>query len=201
MRLLRCLLVTTTVTGVAAAASALLAPVLVAPAPGFEGTLVRLCAAVAAGCALWGWLGALVVVAEALAAPAAASPARTPGVPSAVRRAVLAACGVAVSVGGPALAAPGGDAHQGLPAALAGLPFPARAMDLPARTHHVVLVRPGDSLWAITARRLSPTADDAEITAGWRALYARNRAVVGDDPSLIHPGQELTLPDDLEEPG
>ena len=199
MRLLRCLLVTAAATVVALTALRLLLPSITAPGPGFEGALVAGCAAVAAGCAAWGWLGALAVVAEALATGTGCSAGRLPGVPGAVRRAVLAACGVALSAASPALATPGAPPQQGLTAAVAGLPFPARAMDLPAQTHHVVVVRPGDSLWAITARRLSPSAGDAEVTAGWQALYARNRAVVGDDPSLIHPGQQLTLPEHLEE--
>ncbi|MEU3978903.1 LysM peptidoglycan-binding domain-containing M23 family metallopeptidase [Streptomyces sp. NPDC026672] len=46
-------------------------------------------------------------------------------------------------------------------------------------------VRPGD--W------LSKIAERQHVTGGWQRLYADNRAVVGDDPSLIHPGLELTL--------
>jgi nucleoid-associated protein YgaU len=73
-------------------------------------------------------------------------------------------------------------------------------MDSPAHVEHVVVVRPGDSLWAITDRHSLPDATAAQLTRGWHGLYARNRAVIGDDPSLIHPGQRLTLPPDLEEP-
>lgn len=208
MRLLRCLLVVLAATGVAAAALAVLVPLALTPVPGFEGGLVSGCAAVAAACAAWGWLSAVAVVGEALRAltdETGATPGRTPrsvpGVPPALRRLVLAACGVALStVAGPALAAHGGDAHQGLPPVAAGLPFPARAVDLPSPTQEVAVVGPGDSLWAITRRHLPATARDAEIARSWPELYARNRAVVGDDPSLIHPGQHLVLPDRLEEP-
>ena len=199
MRVIRCLLVTAAVTVVTLTALRLLLPSVTSRGPGFEGALVAGCAAVAAGCAVWGWLSALAVVAEALGTARRSSLGRLPGVPPVVRRAVLAACGVALSAAAPALASPGADSHRGLTAAIAGLPFPALPMDLPAQAHRVVVVRPGDSLWAITARRLSPTADDADVTAGWQALYARNRAVVGDDPSLIRPGQQLTLPALLEE--
>jgi len=205
MRLLRCCLVLLAATAVAGGAVRLLAPSVVAPGDGFEGTLVRGCAAVACGCAVWGWLGVVAVVGGALR-NSERRPAGTPGVPPALRRLVLAGCGVALTAtAAPALAgtaaetSTGTGAQQAMPAALAGLPFPARATDLPVEVRHAVVVRPGDSLWAITARH-APEADDAEITAGWQRLYARNRAVVGDDPSLIHPGQRLVLPTDLEEP-
>ncbi|MDG4800676.1 transglycosylase family protein [Micromonospora sp. WMMD980] len=47
------------------------------------------------------------------------------------------------------------------------------------------LVRPGDTLSEIAAAK--------HVAGGWRALHARNRAVVGADPSLIFPGQRLSL--------
>ncbi|WP_405939993.1 transglycosylase family protein [Streptomyces sp. NBC_00726] len=40
---------------------------------------------------------------------------------------------------------------------------------------------------------LSGIADDQHLQGGWQRLYAANRAVVGDDPDLIFPGQRLTL--------
>ncbi|TRV73274.1 peptidoglycan DD-metalloendopeptidase family protein [Streptomyces sp. 130] len=46
-------------------------------------------------------------------------------------------------------------------------------------------VTPGDSLSGIAA--------DQHLQGGWQRLYAANRAVVGDDPDLIFPGQRLTL--------
>ncbi|SFB75122.1 LysM domain-containing protein [Nocardioides terrae] len=208
MRLLRCCLLLLAATTAAAGALRVLATSVVEPGEGFEGALVRGCAVVASGCVAWGWLSVVAVIVEALRATGTAGrrPAATPGVPPALRRLVLAGCGVAfTAAAAPALASTGAgtstssDAQRAMPAAVAGLPFPARAMDLPAEARHVVVVRPGDSLWAITARH-APQADDAEVGSGWRRLYARNRAVVGDDPSLIHPGQHLVLPDDLEEP-
>jgi nucleoid-associated protein YgaU len=57
-----------------------------------------------------------------------------------------------------------------------------------------VLVAPGDSLWRIAARRLGPGADDAAIAREWPRWYAANRAVIGADPNLIHPGQRLVPP-------
>lgn len=47
----------------------------------------------------------------------------------------------------------------------------------------VHVVRPGDNLSAIAA----------EHGTRWRALWAANREVVGDDPDLILPGQRLVL--------
>ena len=47
------------------------------------------------------------------------------------------------------------------------------------------LVRPGDTLSEIAVAQ--------RVDGGWRALHERNRAVVGDDPGLIFPGQRLRL--------
>ncbi|MGP3952789.1 transglycosylase family protein [Streptomyces sp. 7N604] len=46
-------------------------------------------------------------------------------------------------------------------------------------------VRPGDSL--------SEIAEEHSLDGGWPALYETNEAVVGGDPDLIHPGQQLQL--------
>lgn len=59
------------------------------------------------------------------------------------------------------------------------------------------IVEPGDSLWRIARSVLTAdgsTAGSPEIDAYWRAIYEVNRQVIGDDPDLIHPGQELELP-------
>ncbi|MET7697321.1 peptidoglycan DD-metalloendopeptidase family protein [Streptomyces sp. NPDC005485] len=40
---------------------------------------------------------------------------------------------------------------------------------------------------------LSKIADDQNVTGGWKKLYSDNRAAVGSDPSLIHPGLKLTI--------
>ncbi|MHA3705114.1 hypothetical protein ACXR2U_23325 [Jatrophihabitans sp. YIM 134969] len=60
-----------------------------------------------------------------------------------------------------------------------------------------VVVAPGDSLWSITADALrasgtAPTA--ARIAAAWPSWYAVNRAEIGPDPGLLHPGTALTAP-------
>jgi nucleoid-associated protein YgaU len=58
----------------------------------------------------------------------------------------------------------------------------------------VVIVKPGDCLWSIAARRLGPGASATQIEGEWRRWYAANRAVIGIDPNLILPGQRLVAP-------
>ncbi|WP_282694574.1 LysM peptidoglycan-binding domain-containing protein [Streptomyces sp. CC208A] len=60
---------------------------------------------------------------------------------------------------------------------------PAAATKAPAA--HAYTVVKGDSLSLIAQRK--------GIQGGWKALYRANKAAVGDNPSLIHPGLELTL--------
>ncbi|MCI4065966.1 LysM peptidoglycan-binding domain-containing protein [Micromonospora sp. R77] len=47
------------------------------------------------------------------------------------------------------------------------------------------VVKPGDTL--------SMIADAKDLAGGWHALYERNKRVVGADPGLIFPGQQLRL--------
>ncbi|MBM6404393.1 LysM peptidoglycan-binding domain-containing protein [Phycicoccus sp. CSK15P-2] len=58
-----------------------------------------------------------------------------------------------------------------------------------------VVVRRGDSLWAIAARHLGEGATDAEVAEAWPRWHAANRAVVGPDPDLLRPGQVLRVPE------
>ncbi len=59
-------------------------------------------------------------------------------------------------------------------------------------------MRPGDNLWAI--------ADAQELPDGWTGLYEANKDLLGSDPDLILPGQNLDLglgqaaPEGAEEP-
>lgn len=57
----------------------------------------------------------------------------------------------------------------------------------------VHVVRPGDSLWRIAATHSPASSDNSDFQARARALYEENRDVIGAEPDLIHPGQELTL--------
>ncbi|MGN6754249.1 MAG: LysM peptidoglycan-binding domain-containing protein [Intrasporangium sp.] len=58
----------------------------------------------------------------------------------------------------------------------------------------VVTVRRGDSLWSLAARHLGPGATDREIALMWPHWYAVNADVIGPDPDLIRPGQQLRIP-------
>jgi nucleoid-associated protein YgaU len=58
----------------------------------------------------------------------------------------------------------------------------------------VVTVRAGDSLWSIAAAHLGSEATAAQIAAQWPRWYAANRSVIGADPTLILPGQQLRPP-------
>lgn len=85
-----------------------------------------------------------------------------------------------------------------VPAPTAPPPAPTAAHPAPPSADpaaaSAVLVRPGDSLWAIAARALGPRATDRAVAAAWPRWWAANRAVIGDDPDLIRPGQQLTPP-------
>src|SRR5690606_468961 len=72
-----------------------------------------------------------------------------------------------------------------------GTPAPVAGV----RTADSYEVRPGDSLWTVAATHLGPGARDADIAAEWPRWYTTNRAVVGADPDLIHPGQVLRAPE------
>ncbi len=81
------------------------------------------------------------------------------------------------------------------PAPLPG-PLTARQLraDAPAEESSTVTVRAGDTLWGLTAASLGPFASDVEIAMAWPRLYESNKAVIGDDPHLLHPGQILRIP-------
>ena len=49
------------------------------------------------------------------------------------------------------------------------------------------VVKNGDSLSEIAQREMG----DGDR---WKELYEANKAAIGDDPDLIHPGLELTIP-------
>lgn len=50
-----------------------------------------------------------------------------------------------------------------------------------------------DSYTVAAGDSLSGIADAQRVRGGWAKLYAANRAVVGDNPDLIFPGQRLSL--------
>lgn len=57
-----------------------------------------------------------------------------------------------------------------------------------------VVVRSGDTLWSIAARHLGPDASPEDIAAEWPRWHQANRDLIGPDPDLIRPGQELVAP-------
>jgi len=218
----RCLAVAGGATGLLAALAAFLAPDLDAAvaharagglaAEPFEELLVAGCAVAALLAASWLWAVTCLVAVRA----ARGHGETTRAVPIALRRLVLVACGAALAGAGsvPAGAAPG--AAGGI----AGLPLPDRATGAASSTTSavaatpvvrpsragraaataltpdadVLVVRPGDTLWQIAVRHLPPGAGAAEVTGCWQRIHELNRAVIGDDPDLIHPGQRLRLP-------
>ncbi|MFI2299091.1 transglycosylase family protein [Actinacidiphila glaucinigra] len=52
----------------------------------------------------------------------------------------------------------------------------------------------GGSYTVVSGDTLSGIADEQDVRGGWQRLYAVNRPVVGADPDLILPGQELSVP-------
>ncbi|WP_030212519.1 LysM peptidoglycan-binding domain-containing protein [Streptomyces bikiniensis] len=87
-----------------------------------------------------------------------------------------ATAGAAPAAGAPAIAAEAFTA----PVAPAAAKAPAAAET--TRTYTVVS---GDSLSLIAHKK--------GIQGGWKSLYRANQSAVGDNPSLIHPGLELTI--------
>ena len=158
--------------------------------------LVAGCATALALALAWLWVVTTATVAGLLTGTVRAGGGVT-------RRLVLVACGVAV-VAGTALpaTASGGEGRE----LLVGLALPDRAVaPAPHGQHHPVpgttaeaaatdtyVVRPGDSLWSIA--RAHP-GGAGPVERRWRAIWAANRDLVGDDPDLILPGQVLRLPD------
>ena len=131
--------------------------------------------------------------------------------PAGLRRLVEVSLGVSLAAGvlGAAPASAGGHVPPAQPAAAASLdwptppaptarpaldwnPAPAAAARPSARV--VVVVEPGDSLWAVAADHLPAHATDAQIAQAWPSWWTANRAVVGPNPDLIHPGLRLNPP-------
>ncbi len=62
------------------------------------------------------------------------------------------------------------------------------------RAPEEVVVRTGDSLWAIAARHLSPDAGSGEIAAAWPLWFEANRRLIGTDPDRLEVGMVLQTP-------
>lgn len=168
---------------------------------GFADLAATTCALALMACWAWLALGTVAVAVQAL------SRASTPlgrwlcWVPGAIRvlvpvlvgAAVTAAPASASSEAGPATDDTDTAAIGAAGTALAGLPLPDRVLTPVAAPHRTVLVRPGDSLWRITARLLPTSAPASAVDRGWRVL-ARANADRVPDPDLILPGTRLRVP-------
>jgi LysM domain len=173
---------------------------------------------------LLGWLALTTVLALVAAVPSALGDRAARLTPRLVRSLVAAAVTGSIAVSSAAAAsAASGPGPQPRPTASASVspavtdlpdpgwtpapppPPPARPGDVSlvssagtpgaAAEEHVV-VRRGDTLWAIAARQLGPDADPTEIAREWPRWYAANRHLIGADPDLLQPGQRLTPPSD-----
>ncbi len=157
----------------------------------YDQLLAGLAGWVLVGCALWAALWVLAALVETV------SDGRLPalgwvGAPTRVRPVLLAVVGL-VLAGAPAHAAPrpGPD-----------LPVPARpvagAAEAAARpsppSGRAVVVRRGDTLWALAKEQLPSGATAGVVADSVRAWHAHNRVVIGPDPDLIRPGQRLHAP-------
>lgn len=130
--------------------------------------------------------------------------------PAAVRRGVALVLGTGLTLGlaGPAAAETASAPAPRADAASAQLPpldwpglSPARDAERTStapRTSRaddrVVLVRAGDTLWDIAARTAARPVTDAARADEWPRWWSANRAVVGDDPDRLVPGQRLVAP-------
>ena len=165
----------------------------------------------AAAWAAWLLVGYLLAGVAVTATAHLCAGARTPSrrtrlaarvTPRVVRRLVDAAVGagagvvIATAVGPAAAYADGAPTPAAVTATLdwPGLAPASRQPVVAPANRTDIVVRAGDTLWTLTARQLGPGASAAEVAATWPRLYAANRAVIGADPGLIHPGQRLVPP-------
>ena len=133
---------------------------------------------------LSGWI-VLVVGASLMSRSPRVLRSITPGL---LRRALFAGTVGALTLV-PAQADPASAPGQTTTHDLTGLRLPST--DEPAQN---VVVRPGDTLWAIAAASLPDGSSDAEVARACARWYAANREVIGDDPNLIFPAQRLVPP-------
>jgi nucleoid-associated protein YgaU len=74
-------------------------------------------------------------------------------------------------------------------------PVPSPARRTPIDQDDEVVVRRGDTLWSLAERHLGPGATNGEIAVEWPHWFTANRAVIGDDPDHLVPGERLRPPE------
>ncbi|MEU3604637.1 LysM peptidoglycan-binding domain-containing M23 family metallopeptidase [Streptomyces sp. NPDC035033] len=85
-------------------------------------------------------------------------------------------------------------AHAAEQAAPAAAPAVVRvAAQAPAQAAPAERTAAPKTYSVVAGDYLSKIAADHDVAGGWQKLYADNRQVVGEDPSLILPGMKLTL--------
>jgi hypothetical protein len=167
----------------------------------FDVVVLGLCGAALLGSALWLLATTTVAVTSYVVgelAPGSAGSRLAAAVahrvcPALLRRLVAAGLGVAVTAGVAAPAMAAGSGGEG--GRLTGLPVPDRVTGRTPPVGRTVSVRPGQSLWSISAGLLPANATDALVTTTWHRLYRANVARVGPDPDLVRPGMRLAVPD------
>ena len=193
--------------GVVALAAPWLHPSGVAGPRGFAELAATTCALALVACWAWLAIGTVAVAVQALSSASRPSGRWLRWVPDTIRVLVPVLVGAAITAA-PASASseagPATDDTAGIAAAgtvLPGLPLPDR-VPTGGTVERTVLVRPGDSLWRITARLLPASAPASAVDRGWRRLARVNADRVAD-PDLILPGTRLRVPltvDPREEP-
>ncbi|AXT85711.1 hypothetical protein C6I20_11270 [Aeromicrobium sp. A1-2] len=115
--------------------------------------------------------------------------------PHLFRRALLAGTAGALAVA-PASADRASAPDEAPARDIVGLRVPDRPTiePLPARVAEPIVVRAGDTLWAIAAGTLPDDAATADVARACARWYAVNRDVIGADPNLIFPAQHLIPP-------
>lgn len=63
-----------------------------------------------------------------------------------------------------------------------------------SKNRSTVVVKQGDTLWSIAAKRLGSKASNADIDREWRRWYRANSKIVGHNPDVIVPGMKLETP-------
>ncbi|MFE6053775.1 peptidoglycan DD-metalloendopeptidase family protein [Kitasatospora sp. NPDC056446] len=116
--------------------------------------------------------------------------------PAQARRIALpraARIGIATAVTGVSFALPlvtaiSAQAHTAPAPAAASAPAAQAAAPAPAAS-----AASAESYRVVSGDTLSKIADARNVQGGWHALYEQNRSLVGADPNLIFPGQQLAL--------